>query len=354
MEPVLTLHELMIGILAILILVFLFIIALLIFSFREYRIVENRQVWQNKIEDYLSRVIIEGSASQVDVDSDIERYLRYRAFRRYFLNRLVESERKFKGTAADVLQQVFYTYKLDQEAYTLLRSRRPYLIARGIQVLKIMKVAVALPEIKSKLKDKHIRIRQEAQYAIVYFEGFDGLSFLDEISSVLSDWQQLRILTFINKLPKDANQRLIAWLNSENSSVVVFALRLIQKFKILELHERLLPLLTHVDDAVSLESIRTMFVLDVYDTSDTLVAQYPHLGIAQQWEIIKGLGYTRAMDQIDFLKQEFSTHQTAKGKESIANSLVSLGEINYLVNLKLTYSEQDQHWKIITHVLDNG
>ncbi|MVZ64641.1 hypothetical protein GQF61_02160 [Sphingobacterium sp. DK4209] len=353
MEPVLTLHELMIGILAILILVFLFIIALLIFSFREYRIVENRQVWKEKIEEYLSRVIIEGTADQIDVDSDIEQYLRYRAFRRYFLNRLVESERKFKGIAADVLQQVFYTYKLDQEAYTLLRSRRPYLIARGIQVLKIMKVAAALPEIKTKIKDKHIRIRQEAQYAIVYFEGFDGLAFLDQIKTVLSDWQQLRILTFINILPKDANPRLITWLNSENPSVVVFALRLIQKFKVLELHKKLIPLLSHADNAVSLESIRTMFVLDVYDTADCLVAQYPSLGMPQQWEIIKGLGYTRAKDQIDFLKLEFTNHPTAKGKESIANSLVSLGELNYLINLKLTYNDQDKNWKIITHVLDN-
>lgn len=353
MEPVLTLHELMIGILTILILVFLVILALLIFSFREYKIVESRQLWKKLVEEYLANVIIEGSVDEVYVDTDITYYLKYREFRRYFLNRLVESERKFSGVAAEILQRVFYIYHLNEEAYALLRSKKPYLIARGIQVLTVMRAEEALPEIKSMLNHNHLRVRQEAQYAIVYFEGFEGLAFLDQFNGVLSDWQQLRIISFIKRLPKDAIPRLLSWLYGENPSVIIFSLKLIQKFKVLELHADLIQILNYPNHAVQLEVIRTMFSLDVFDTSEQLVARFPFMEEAQQQEIIKGLGYTRARDQIDFLKKELSIYPTQRGRVNIADALLSIGEFNYLNNLKLSLKEGDPNLLVVNHVLDN-
>ncbi len=353
MESVLTLHELMIGILTILILVFLVILALLIFNFRAYKIVESKQLWKKVVDEYLANVIIEGSVNELDIEKDINHYLKCPEFRRYFLNRLVESERKFSGVAAEVLKRVFYHYRLNEEAYALLRKKKAYLIARGIQVLTLMKAAEALPEIKSMLNHKHVRVRQEAQYATVYFEGFGGLSFLDDFDGVLSDWQQLRIISFIKKLPKDAIPQLLSWLYSDNPSVIIFSLKLVQKFKLLELHTDLIQILSFPDPDVQLEVIRSMFSLDVYNTSEQLINRFPLMEEAQQQEIIKGLGYTRARDQIDFLKRELTSYPTEAGRVNIADALLSMGEFNYLNNLKLSLQGGDPNLLVINHVLDN-
>ena len=74
---------------------------------------------------------------------------------------------------------------------------------------------------------------------------------------------------------------------------------------------------------------------------------------AQQQEIIKGLGYTRARDQIDFLKRELTSYPTEAGRVNIADALLSMGEFNYLNNLKLSLQDGDPNLLVINHVLDN-
>jgi len=146
---------------------------------------------------------------------------------------------------------------------------------------------------------------------------------------------------------------LLSWLYSDNPSVIIFSLKLVQKFKLLELHTDLIQILSFPDPDVQLEVIRSMFSLDVYDTSEQLINRFPLMEEAQQQEIIKGLGYTRARDQIDFLKRELTSYPTEAGRVNIADALLSMGEFNYLNNLKLSLQDGDPNLLVINHVLDN-
>lgn len=351
MEKMFTLHELTLGILTILILVFLFTLGLLIYSFRAYKLEINRKYWKNMLNEYLMQVIVEGNHKDLYIDPNLSELLKHENFRRFFLGQLIEADRKFSGVSAAVLQKVFYSYQLDQESYSLLRSYKGHLIARGIQALTIMNVREALPEIESKLQHRKINVQHEVQYAMVYFNGFEGLSFLDSSEGILSNWQQLRILNNIKSLPKNAVEKISKWLGSNNPSVLHFALKLVRKFQIFELHDQVISLLGDDNEQIIKDAIKTLFSLDSQDTSKLLAIYYAKMQEDLQLEILKGFGQTRAFDQLDFLKSNLMENPSNRVKVSAAEALANLGEFKYLIDLSNQLAPEDPTLMVLNHAL---
>ncbi len=351
MGQMFTLHELTLVILTILILVFLFTLGLLIYSFRAYKLEINRKYWKNMLNERLMEVIVEGNNAELNIDPKLSELLKQERFRRFFLGQLIEADRKFSGAAAISLQKVYYTYHLDRESYDLLRSFKGHLVARGIQALTIMNVRDALPEIESKINHRNKNVVHEVQYAMVYFNGFEGLSFMDNLEGVLSNWEQLRILNNIKSLPAGSVSKIASWLKSNNPSVLLFALKLVRKFQIFELHDLVMSFLGQGDDFIQKEVIKTLFSLDSQDTSTRLVERYPELNENIQFEVLKGLGQTRAFDQVDFLKSNLLHSPTKRIKVMAAESLANLGEFKYLIELSNQLDPEDPALLVLNHAL---
>lgn len=351
MERMLTLHELTLGIQLVLILVFLFILILLIYSFKKYKTEANRQVWKDKIDKYLMEVIVDGKPNDISISEELISLCKRESFRRFFLSQLIGSERKFSGAAAAVLKSVFYTYNLDKEAYVLLRSNQSYLIARGIQALTIMNVMDALPEIKTKLNHHSNLVIREVQYSLVHFLGFEGLAFLNNTSILISDWQQLRLLNSIKSLPIGANVNIKSWLYSGNVSTKLFALKLIRKFQVFEIHDELIAFLENVIIQVQTETVKTLFTIESGETTSLLVNNFQKFAEKTQIEIIKGLGKNRALDQIDFLKSQLEYHPIKQIKVHAAEALSLLGEENYLIGLSRNLDDADPTLLVLNHAL---
>lgn len=351
MESVLTLHELMIGIQVILILVFLFTLGLLLYSFREYKLVASRNRWKEILDDYLMKAIVAGPEEALEINPILQDLCQDRGFRRFFLGQLIASERRFSGAALNTLKEIFYTYQLDKEAYVLMRNRKPYLIARGIQALTIMQDKQALKEIKDKIQHPDPNVALEVQYAMVYFEGFQGLGFLSDLKSPISDWQQLRILNSIKSLPSDADQQLLKWLGCDQVTVVILALKMIRKFQLFEMEDILFQKLGNSDPKIQEEVIKTLFSIEQETTSTRLLAYFPSGSTLEQFAIIKGLGQTRALDKLDFLKTQLLEYPDPQGKVLIAEAMASMGEIPFLMQLRGQLLPEDQTRSILNHAL---
>lgn len=350
MEKALTLHDLNLSILVILILVFIFILGLLIYSFREYKLEANRQQWKNKLDSFLMEAIVENNTN-IPLQEDLVELSRYAGFRRFFLNQLISSERKFSGVASNVLQAVFHQYNLDKEAIRLLNSSKAHLIARGIQALTIMKVERAYPTILKFQQHKNEQVLHEVQYAMVQFDGFNGLAFLNQLQLKLSDWQQLRILNSIKSYPQNSSEKLNEWLDSSNSSVVIFVLKMIRKFQIFEMHPKLIEMLSLQTDRIQTEIIKTLFVIETDLTFDLLVSEFPKFSLKSQKEVIVGFSHNRAFDQLDFLKDQLLNHPNKQIKIFAAEALNNLGEVNYLIYLSETLQQQDPTVLVLNHAL---
>lgn len=139
-------HFLFLVFLGMLSLVLLLIIAVLIYSFYQYRESVHIFKWSEMINKRISEVIVYGEETYAD--SNFSSASANPLFRNLFLQKLAESEKKFSGAAQHKLKELFQEYGLQKEALKI-ESEKIHLIAGGIQELTAMNVEEALPKIST-------------------------------------------------------------------------------------------------------------------------------------------------------------------------------------------------------------
>ncbi len=350
MQHQVVLHELIVAIIVVLIFVLLLIIAVLSYSFYSYRILHHRQLWTQIIEHKIMKTIV-GSDDSDNSDVKFATYIREPSFRKLFLHLLINAERKFSGVAKQSIAKLFSDFKLEDEAWRKLRQREAYLIAGGIQELAAMSVHEAIPTILTKLNDPRPAVYQEAQYALVSFKGYEGLSFLNTFDRPLSDWQQLRLLYSIHIVPEASEPSITLWLASANASVVIFTLRLIRKFRLMSMYDAVQRLLTHTITSVRIQAVRTMQAIENGTTMDQLINGFNGQPVDVQLEILKSMKKSRSRDCVSFLKTQLLHCEKNAIKIAAAEVLVVLGQEKYLREIARGTTKDTALTHIINHAL---
>lgn len=345
-----TIHELLLAIIIVFVLVMLLIIVVLFYSFYKYRVLSNKQIWTHIIENKITESIVLGQ-NFVEDDESFNLYLREPAFRSIFLDLLVASERKFSGSAREEITHLFHKFSLEDEAWRNLIKKKAYRIAGGIQELTAMRVLRALPQFTSMLEHRQKQVYQEAQYGIVSFKGAEGLHFLDNLKHPISEWQQLRLLHSIADISHPQSVSINLWLASENTSVVIFTLRLMRKFQMLPFYGEVLQLLAHDDTAIKIQVVRTLEAFENNNTIDQLVKAFPDQPLDVQIEILKAMKVSKSLECDGFLKKQLWEHPAVAIKIWSAEVLVSLGERHYLRDMVLDEQTPNDFKHIINHAL---
>ena len=343
-------HELYFTFIGILILVLLLIISVLFYSFKQYRELLHLSNWSRIIDEKILNRIVYGRENRPG-DVALSQLVHRRSFREYFLEKLVDSERKFSGTAREKIQDLFMDYDLQKEAFNKFHQKKAYLIAGGIQELTAMKVETAIPEIASFLTHQSPQVEQEAQYAMVAFKGFEGLRFLNTASTKISDWQQLRLLLSVTHIPDDGPAEVEGWLRSGNDSVIVFSLNLVRKFQMLSLYDSVWMLLSHASVPVRIHAVQTLLSLEKSDTMPELAIIFGVQPLEVQTEILKVMEISRDQRTVNFLKQQLREHPATIIKIHAAEALHALGHADYLSALKQQRSSSKELTAIIKHAL---
>ncbi|MDQ0476900.1 MULTISPECIES: HEAT repeat domain-containing protein [Chryseobacterium] len=345
-----SLHFLFDTFLGILLIVFLLIAGVLYYSFYLFKKLIDLIYWSKEIDYKVSQAIVHGSDEGEQKDSGtFSQYSNNSSFRDLFLEKLVDSEKKFSGTAQNEINKLFQDYNLEKEALKKLDSKKTHLIAGGIQELTSMRVEAAVTKINSFLTHPSPLVYQEAQYAMVGFKGFNGLQFLNTVSNKISEWQQLRLLISIPHIPKNCDDTVNSWLQSENNSVIIFTLRLARKFQMLSFYSPILHLLNHSSEQIRIQAVQTLQSLENPSTVNDLTASYANQTTDVQVEIIKALKMAKDQSSTDFLKTQLIEHPFPKLKIFAAEALFALGQESFLISLAEDGSAPEQIIQIIKH-----
>ncbi|PTT36190.1 hypothetical protein DBR28_11330 [Chryseobacterium sp. HMWF028] len=342
-------HFLFLVFLGMLSLVLLLIIAVLIYSFYQYRKSIHISEWSEMINKRISEVIVYDE--EISADYNFSTVSGNPLFRNLFLQKLTESEKKFSGAAQHKLKNLFQEYNLQEDASKKLNQKKEHLIEGGIQELTAMNVEDALPKISTFLTHPSAQVYQEAQYAMVNFKGFEGLYFLSSISSRISEWQQLRLLISINSIPENSGDIIKSWMESSNDSVVIFTLRLLRKFQILSLYPTVIDLLYHPSVEVRLQVVQTLLSLENSSTIAYLMESYPHQPIEVQKEILKVMKKSKDQYCTDFLKDQLLNNADSGIKVHAAEALCSLEKKEYLVEISQKKTSSEELIQIIKYAL---
>jgi hypothetical protein len=302
------------------------------------------------IDEKVSEAIVYGPEDKKD-DEIFNTYSQESTFRNLFLERLVASEKKFSGGAQEEIKKIFTDYNLENEALKKIEQKKPHLIAEGIQELTAMKIETAVPKIMPFLTHPSSQVYQEAQYAMVVFKGFQGLHFLNDFTYIISDWQQLRLLRSINLDPDQCQQVVNVWLDSQNTSVVIFALRLLRKFQMLPFYEKANGLLNHPAVDVRIETVKALQSLENPSTITEFKNIYEEQPVEVQIEILKAMKLSHDHRCVDFYKEKLNGVNLPGTKIAAAEALLSLGYHDYLLEIIQNDSSCPQLVQIIKHAL---
>jgi hypothetical protein len=221
-------------------------------------------------------------------------------FRRLITGELILTKKSVAGKASDNLKYLYQQLQLDKYALENLKSTYWYVKAKAIQELTLMGLKDVLPKLYRYTNNRNELVRMEAQSATVQFYGFEGLRFLNVITYPISEWQQIKLLQQLSQVaPVDVS--IDTWLNSKNSSVVVFALKLARGYHWFQWHNTILSCLEHPEPDVRLQAIYCLCEIYTDKTAEILVSRFWDEDPEIQLAIVKTLQSIGSEENIPFL-----------------------------------------------------
>lgn len=351
MDSSLSLHHLIIALFLVLLLVLVLIAGVITFSYLKYKSILDRKTWMQLIEGKIIQTVVEGY-QPLTTDSSLTVHLQNASFRLLFIEALIASTKQFSGAALKELAKLFK--ELDAQGDTfqkLSKGNRIQFISDSIQGLADLSNTQILPEIEHYLNDPNPAIYLEAQYAMVQFKGFDGLSFLNQLTHLLSDWQQMRLLSSIKHVPPASTNMIYEWLRSENPTTVIFTIRLIRKFQLLEFYSAIEALQRHPVLKVRVQVVKALQALENEHTIPTLIQLFQTEEVPVQKEILKALKISKNKMSISFLKEQLIGNPSTALQVIAAEVLLELGETEFLASLRRDTSTTVA--TIVKHVLQD-
>jgi hypothetical protein len=261
---------------------------------------------RNNIEVWISHIILEETVDGIDIPKKFFRLLEDPKARQVAIDELTNCKKNFSGIVAENIVALYNKLGLREDSLEKMRNKRKwYLQARGIQELYLMDQKNLLTKIYRETNSKNEFVRSEAQIAIIYMTGFNGLRFLDVISYPISLWQQIKLLEQLKLFGKkeDLSDRIPKWLQSKNDTVVVFALRLAEEYQQYAVKNVILDCLVHPSDAVRTRAIKTLIALADEQTPFVLTGYFSKENFENQVHILNSLSSLAGDEQAPFLEK---------------------------------------------------
>ena len=111
---------------------------------------------------------------------------------------------------------------------------------------------------------------------------FEGLSFLNDLETPLSEWAQLQLLEVLQKFDDQQICDIKPWLKSNNNTVVLFALKLAQIYNQFEVKDILIDLLSHKEKEIRICVIEVLTNMYGIEAKEMLKTNFNDLSIEEQ------------------------------------------------------------------------
>ena len=284
--------------------------------------------WRPMVHELIHEAVFldedEAGPQPIPVPESVVKLMPKAHFRKLLIDEIMSVKKNMSGTASDNLQKLFLQLKLEKYALKSLKSRKWYIKAKAIQELTVMEIDEFAALLYPYTNDQNEHVRMEAQSALVQFNGFEGLRFLDIATYPISDWQQIKLLQKLSGVPP-SNIELDAWLKSTNDSVVVFALKLARNYQRFELHDDILACLDHEDSRVRTEAINFLALISTEETSDAFISRFLGEEFKHQLAMINAMQHIVTEKDILFLA-DLLGDDSYEMKRSAARALSKMGD----------------------------
>ncbi len=298
----------------------------------------KRAKWKNMC-DLLVRNAIFREPGQADepirITLRMQKLLGNRNFRKLLTRQLLIARKNILGLSSLPLKHLYLQLGLEQYALKQLKSPHWHRKAMALQEIGLMDLKNLLTKIYRYSNHKNELVRAEAQVAIIKLYGFEGLRFLDVISYQLTAWQQIKLLNELSLLPAKNFSGIDKWLQSTNSSVVMFSLKLAGNYRRFELYSYVLPHLESAQENIRLEAINCLRKWEAEESMQYLFMFFPQETLPNQLAIARAFQFIAGQDDVPHLIKLLDTPHN-----ELKRCLVrSIAQIEFAALETLKYSE---------------
>ena len=256
----------------------------LFFSIMVSRSVKNRREYledkyRSKFEEILTNFLFGGHNDREtqeyknmlsDLKEDFDTLLK----RRVFVASLIELHKNLQGESAKCLELLYKDLGFKKFAIKQINKGRWFTKALAFLELSQFDEKEAADTILKYSDHENKILRDEAQFALIRLLGIKGLMFVPKVKTIMSDWQQLRIMEQLKRMHRDEIPSFRPWLTNSNFSVVVFGLKLITYFNQVDAEPDIIKLFDHEEDKVKQNALIAVGKLQLEDVSPKIMEYY--------------------------------------------------------------------------------
>jgi hypothetical protein len=252
--------------------------------------------------------------------------------RQMMIDEMLNMKKNLSGVGVEDLYRLYELLGLQEDSYQKLISKKYQLIVMGIRELSEMNCHIHYRFIYRCTNHIQEDVRIEAQVAVVRLFGVKGLRFLSRVTYPISEWQQMTLLHLLNNMKNEKPKGIDNWLDSKNDSVIIFSLRLADKYNCFELLGKIQRFLHYPNDLVKIQSI--FCLRNIYDenTEFQLLAYYQIVNKPVKLAVLDVLQSLSTQNSLFFLRRQLVNNNDVEICFAVLKVLHTLSDRMDIIN----------------------
>lgn len=226
--------------------------------------------------------------------------------RKLLITTLLKLRNEISGETADAIQKLYYQTGLIDYASSKLKNKKWDIVTKGIKELTQFEIKEVHDEVIQHINHPKREVRLEIQRYLVKIFHFEGLEFLNVLTCVLTEWDQIQLLEILKNFEEQQIQDISAWLESSNNSVVSFSLKLAKTFNQYETKDLIIKLLNHADMEIRIEAIEVLSFFSAIESVDILKNNFNQRKIEEQVAIFKMMEGVYKISDVPFILEHIN------------------------------------------------
>jgi len=273
--------------------------------------------------------------------------------RQILIDQMIDLSINLKGDIKEQVKALYLRLGLKDDSVKKAYSKKWHLNVKGFRELAFMNIRDANERIIESLNSDVEILRMEAQIALVRLSEDNPYEFLHLLEKPLSVWEQITL----HELLIQHNMKVPAfkqWFESENISILVYALEMVAWFKQQSVGKEVISLFKHEDERVRHTAFRVCGDIRLKSSLPPMKKIYAEETLNNRLEILKA--YARMPDEknLKFLKSVLDSEEDVQLQIQATKAIENMDEpgISMLIKLMKSKSEYKNYQIIIRHVLD--
>jgi len=316
---------------------------------REQKLKEYlKEEYQQKLMDYLFE---KDKLDQAFLD--LERIASNKFNRQILIDQMIDLSINLKGEIKEVINKLYLLLGLMKDSLEKAYSRKWHENVKGFRELAFMGIREANERIIESLNSNNEILRMEAQIAMVSLSDDNPYHFLHLMEKPLAIWEQITLheLLIQHNLKVPAFKQ---WFESENISVLIFALEMASWFKQKGAGSAIIRLFEHENDEVRRTAYKVCGEIRLKSSLPAMKKIYEGESDKNKLEILNAFARIPEERHLNFLKSVLDMEEDVQLQILATKAMENTDEpgISMLIKLMKSKSEYKNYQIIIRHVLD--